>query len=33
MKEPTDLLQMDLAGTFWVFFESTNQFTPTIPSG
>jgi len=33
MKEPTDLLQTDLAGTFWVFFESTHHFAPTVPSG
>ena len=33
VKEPSDLLQTYLAGTFWVLFESTHQFTPTAPSG
>jgi len=28
MKEPTDLLQTDLAGTFWVFFEEILNFYP-----
>ena len=33
VKEPSDLLRTDLAGTFWVLFKSTHQFAPIVPSG
>ena len=33
VKEPSDLLRTDLAGTFWVLFKSTHQFAPVVPSG